>query len=126
MSERIERMAQELASLWDRLRILERDMDRTAERQAQFGRPRYMMWGTLLDDLPAGGAADVQLKARNSAGSWETKQTLEDCLAAPIQPSGSCLPQGTTVAVGWFPLDQEYYVIGGATCPDECAGDSSS
>lgn len=138
MSERIERMAQELAALRDQVRILERDMERTAERQAQFGRPRYMIWGTLLDTLFAGFSADVQLKAwtETSPGvfEWVDRWIMEDVLAPPVMPPETCIPQTnpetdepTWVLVAWFPLDEQYYVVGAEICPTtDCPEQGSS
>lgn len=127
MSEHTERLKQDLATLTERVRWLEQQMDQTAERQAQFGRPRYLIWGILLETLKGGGAADVQLWARDKLGQWTKKQVMEDVLAPPVLAIGSCLLKTTWVCVAWFPLDQEYYVIGAATCPTtECGDDSSS
>ena len=97
----------------------------SANRPAVFGRQRESLWGTLLDDLVAGGSADVALKRRTSVGTWETLWTMEDVLAPPIQPSGTYFPEGTWVRVTWFPADQECFVTGAATCPTDVSDSSS-
>ncbi len=136
MGEQTERLKLEVAALADRVRWLEKQMDQTAERQAQFGRPRYLIWGTLQETLLAGGAADVQLKARDltEESGWANKWVMEDVLAPPVQPAGTCIPattgddnHPTWVCVAWFPLDEEYYVIGAETCPTtDCPSGSDS
>lgn len=127
--ELIERLRGEMRTLADRVQALERQLDQTAERQAQFGRPRYMMWGRLEEKLMASGAADVQLIGKNGDG-WTDKALMEDVLASPLMPSGTCL-KGTVgtpllVCVAWFPLDEEYYIIGAVTCPTTDCTDTSS
>ena len=126
----IRALSGELAILRQRVAALERQVDQTAERQAVFGRPRYLIWGEMSEKLVAGGSADVQLIA-NTGDGWADKQLMEDVMASPLMPSGTCL-KGTvgspmTVCVAWFPLDEEYYIIGAATCPTTaCTDDSSS
>ena len=136
MSDRLERMAQVMEAMGQEIAWLKRQMDETAERQATFGRPRYLIWGQLEGELPAGGSQDVQLRAREqtSPGVWEwvDKLLMEDVLAPPLMPEGTCLPatvgdHATWVCVAWFPLDEEYYVIGAEICPTtDCASGSSS
>jgi hypothetical protein len=136
--ELMERLRAEIRTLADRVRTLETQMDLTAERQAQFGRPRYLIWGKLEETLNWNGSADVQLMAREetSPGVWEwvEKWIMEDVLAPPVIPEGTCIPgispttgEPTWVVVAWFPLDEEYFVIGAETCPStDCDSDSSS
>lgn len=138
MSERDEKLGQKMSELTDRIRMLERQMDETAERQAQFGRPRYSIWGRLEEELPAGGAADVQLMAREETSpgvfEWVEKWIMEDVLAPPVMPEGTCIPaisptteEPTWVSVGWYPLCQEYYATMAEICPStDCASGSSS
>ncbi len=139
MSEQTEQLQQMVEGLRDRVRMLERLVDETAERQALHGRPRYMIWVELLEELPAGGTADVQLiyRAATSASGgdgyeWRDKWIMEDVLATPLMPGGTCIPaetdeDPTKVCVAWFPLDEEYYVVGAETCPTtECSSGSSS
>lgn len=135
MSEQTERLKQDLATLTERVRWLEQQMDQTAERQAQFGRPRYLIWGTLEEVLVAGGSADVQLKAKDPTepSGWKDWLIMEDVLAPPVMPDDTCIPattgddnHATWVCVAWFPLDEEYFVIGAEICPTTDCPDTSS
>jgi hypothetical protein len=127
MNEDLVRTLQtQVKQLQQELAMLRVQLDNSAERPAVFGRNRHSLWGVLVDELPAGGAADVELKRRDAVGQWETLWTMEDVLAPPIMPAGTCLPVGTWVRVTWFPADQECFVTGAETCPRDCSDSSSS
>jgi len=91
-------------------------------RPVEFGRDRFSLWGTLDDDLPAGGSADVTIKKYNGA-TWDTVGVMEDVLAPPIMADDTTIAEGAWVRVEWFPADGSAYVTGGS-CPTE--DDSSS
>jgi len=119
LQTQVKQLQREVASL----RV---QLDSSAKRPAVFGRQRQSVWGVLLDDLPAGGSADVSIRRRQADGSWETLWTMEDVLAPPIMPSGTCILKSAWVRVTWSPIDEEAFVTGAETCPGTCPSDSSS
>jgi hypothetical protein len=125
--ELIRKLQGQVATLAEQVRLLQLEISAEPDRPSASGRERHSLWGTLDDELPAGGSADVTIKRRSvSGGGWETLWTMEDVLAPPLMSDGTCLPSDTWVEVSWFPADQERFVTGAKACPSDCATSSSS
>ncbi|MCP4545630.1 MAG: hypothetical protein GY835_04075 [bacterium] len=123
MSDEILRNLQNQTRLLaEEMSILRAQMDSGGIIQpAEFGRSRPGLWGVLDGELKTGSTADVVLKRRTAAGSWETVGTMESVLASPAL-SGT-LPSGKWVKVEWFPADGQAYASGAKGCsPVEGSG----